>query len=163
MCTWLNRRKRFTLGVGLGVVGVLVLAGWSPTLANGASGPEEGFVLLSMEQAARYRGTQIVYCCTGTGTYTGCNGQDTHCSDILEPGLCNSSVEYDYSAISMTYCTGLSPCGAGTATCDAAGTALCYTWSACHWVPFRGCQPTEPTHNSTWDNWICNVPAVPNP
>ena len=83
MCTWLNRRKRFTLGVGLGVVGVLVLAGWSPTLANGASGPEEGFVLLSMEQAARYRGTQIVYCCTGTGTYTGCNGQDTHCSDIL--------------------------------------------------------------------------------
>ncbi len=161
MCTWLNHRKRLTVGVALGIVGLVVLAGRSPTLAGGGTDQTEGFVLLSMEQAARYRGSQMPLCCTATVNYTICSGSNAVCSWWTTQAGCESSDVLRWHPQTMpTYCGGWTPCGQ-TGGCNVTGPTTCYVWEACVWnAVLARCQAGQ-TGTCVVQNEVCLAAPTP--
>jgi hypothetical protein len=156
----------YAFGIGwLGIRLAVALAGaaGAPTapLASvdnpRSSGPD--YVLLTMDQAAMFRGAQSHTTCTGTREYMGCTHGNRYCQD--EPqGTCAGALEHRYSNARPTYCVIEPPGPQGT--CSSLEAVLCYTWWECQWNVFSGCVPVGAGHASTIDPSVCNVPA-PDP
>lgn len=124
---------------------------------SGSSGPD--YVLLTMEQAAMFRGTQgSPWGCTTTSTYNGCYGTDSLCSDVLNANACAAAVQREYSQIKPTYCSDWRP---GGGICTSAGEVLCYTWSPCAWL-HGACEAATGGGTSSMGRSTCDYTA-PDP
>jgi hypothetical protein len=151
------------LRVALGVV-VAVLLAVPLTLSARADGPansDGGFVLLSMEQAAMYRGTQMIVGCNGTGTYGHCSGSTGNSCNDYSYENCPSSVT-NFGNHTIHYCDSY---GTGTmGVCHNLGYALCYTTVYCIRDDERAICKNWFTWNTTaYDDVCLNPVPLPKP
>jgi hypothetical protein len=109
--------------------GVLAMLMISSALAGDSRSCQGDFVLLSMEQAALYRGTQMVAGCTGTANRPECSGTSALCSWYSAENCPDFAVTYPSQAV--RYCTGWDPDVSGPGTCNWNGLKRCYTRSQC--------------------------------
>lgn len=140
---------------------VVALAGaLALSLAMLAGDDDADFAVLTMEEAAAFRGTQgSPWGCTTTSTYNGCFGTDFLCSDVLNPNACAAAVQREYSLNKPTYCSDWRP---GGGICTSAGEVLCYTWSPCEWR-YGGCRAAATGGGtSKMDSSTCDYTA-PDP
>jgi hypothetical protein len=157
-----KRVMPFRVVLGVAVAGMLAVPMTRSALAAAPSDSEGSFVLLSMEQAAMFSGTQLPHGapCNRTGTYTGCIGINNNCG-YDDPATCNSSLGRVYSGASTDYCAGAVPPPL-TGTCTYVDTVACYTWFECSWQLAGYCARVWDTGcDITWDNIVCT--GAPSP
>ena len=139
-----NRAVPLRLAVGVVVAAMLAVPLGLSSFARDRSSPAGGFVLLSMEQATMYRGTQpgIWGSCGGTATYPQCSGTTALCSSYSFENC--PSFDRSYPRTPITYCTGWAP--GSSNDCQWNGLKRCYTESNCLQNPELGtcCHPLWP-------------------
>ena len=108
-----------------GVLAVLMI---SSALAGDSRGSQGDFVLLSMEQAALYHGTQMPGYCNGTANRPQCMGTSRLCSWYSFESCPYSAFTYPENPV--RYCTNWVP-GPPPGGCTCNGMAPCYTQSQC--------------------------------
>jgi hypothetical protein len=122
-----NRVVPLRVALGVAVAGLLAVPLALPARADGPSDSDGGFVLLSMEQAAMYRGTQMPGYCRGTGNQPQCTGTSTACWQYSYENC--PSFARSFPTDPVRYCQSWTP--GGPAYCDFQGEVPCYTDSGC--------------------------------
>jgi hypothetical protein len=125
-------RMALKMVLGVAVAGLLAVPTTRSALAEDGPGSQPGFVLLSMEQAPMYRGTQIPGTCTGTATYGHCSGSSASCSDYSGENCPDFARTFTQSP--PRYCTGWAP-APPPGGCTFMGVAWCYTDFQCQVDP----------------------------
>jgi hypothetical protein len=143
------------------IAGAIAVAMAPLALAGDQAGPDCGFVLLSMEQASLFSGTQVPAYCTGTSTYGECAGTSHRCLDYPEWDCPEWAVTYNSSPVH--YCKGWVPGGPGD--CQFLGEVVCYTDYRCEPVAMLGCVGTGYSFDSHRNDDVCTnpTPAPPGP